>query len=95
MYIDFQTIITAAAVLAALTAVFGTLAKAHRWYLRQEQQSAEIAQLKRESNILCECMSACLDGLGQLGANHTVPAAKKKMDAYLRDAAHGMDSEQT
>ncbi len=95
MYIDFHTLITAAAVLAALTAIFGYFARAYKWYLRQEQQSAEIAQLRQESNILCECMSACLDGLGQLGANHTVPEAKKKMDEYLRDAAHGMNSEHT
>ena len=91
MYIDFHTLITAAAVLAALTAIFGYFARAYKWYLRQEQQSAEIAQLRQESNILCECMSACLDGLGQLGANHTVPEAKKKMDSYLRDAAHRLD----
>lgn len=93
MYISFQTIITASAVLAAGIAIFGYFARAYKWYLRQGRQSEEIAQLKRESNILCECMSACLDGLGQLGANHTVPEAKKKMDAYLRDAAHGMGAE--
>lgn len=94
MYINFQTVITASAVIAAALAIFGYFARAYKWYLRQGQQSEEIAHLKRESNILCERMSACLDGLGQLGANHTVPEAKKKMDAYLRDAAHGMDSEQ-
>lgn len=93
MYVDFQTIITVSAVLAAALAIFGYFTRAYKWYLRQGQQSAEIAQLKQESNILCECMSACLDGLGQLGANHTVPEAKKKMDAYLRDAAHGVGGE--
>lgn len=93
MYIDFQTIITAAAVLVAIFAIFGYIVKAEKWYLRQNRQNAEIAQLKRESNIMCECMYACLDGLSQLGANHTVPAAKEKMDEYLRDAAHRVDGE--
>lgn len=88
MYIDFQTVITVAAVLAAIIAILGYYNKVHRWFLRQEAQNTEIAHLKKESNILCECMAACLDGLSQLGANHTVPEAKKKMDDYLRDVAH-------
>ncbi len=94
MYIDFQTVVTAASVLAAVFGIFGYFVKAEKWYLRQNRQNAEIAQLKRESNILCECMYACLDGLSQLGANHTVPAAKEKMNSYLRDAAHRVDEEQ-
>lgn len=56
MYIDLQTIITAASVLAAVFGLFGYFIKAERWYLRQNRQNTEIAQLKRESNILCECM---------------------------------------
>ena len=90
MVINSQTVITAAAVLTAATALVGTFCKAHSWVLRQEKQSAEIARLKQETSMICECISACLDGLGQLGANHSVPEAKKKMDDYLRAAAHGM-----
>lgn len=88
MYVDFQTIITISAVLAAIIAIAKYFGKAHKWLIKQDEQSKEIAHLKKESNILCECMAACLDGLSQLGANHTVPEAKKKMEDYLRDMAH-------
>lgn len=91
MYIDQQTIISAAALLAAAAAIGGYALKAHNWYLRQEHQTEEIRRLQRESSIICECIAACLDGLGQLGANHSVPEAKRKMDEYLRDAAHGIE----
>ena len=33
-------------------------------------------------------LSACLDGLVQLGANHEVPKAKKELDDYIRSQAH-------
>lgn len=88
MYINYESIITAAAVLAAAGAILGYLMRAQKWYLRQNRQNTEIAQLKAESNMLCQCMYACLDGLIQLGANHSVPAAREKMDEYLRNAAH-------
>ena len=45
MYIDFQTIITAAAVLAAIFAIFGYIVKAEKWYLLHNRQNAEFAQL--------------------------------------------------
>lgn len=32
--------------------------------------------------------SACLDGLQRLGANHSVPLEKNKLDKYLDQQAH-------
>lgn len=88
MYIDVQTIITAASLFTALCVIIGALFKVHKWYLRQEQQDAEIKRLKNENCLLCYGVSACLDGLMQLGANHTVPIAKEKLDKYLNQEAH-------
>lgn len=88
MYIDANTIITAGAVLAAATAIFALIFKVYRWVLRQEKQDAEIKRLKDENTMLCYGMSACLDGLMQLGANHSVPLAKEKLDKYLNQTAH-------
>lgn len=88
MYIDANTIITAGAVLAAATAIFALIFKVYRWVLRQEKQDAEIKRLKDENTMLCYGMSACLDGLMQLGANHSVPIAKEKLDKYLNQTAH-------
>lgn len=99
MYIDWQTIITAGSVLAAVIAIVGYILKGHRWYLKQEEQSAQIEalktqhgedirHLKNENTLVCFALSACLDGLMQLGANHTVPVAKEKLDKYLNQQAH-------
>jgi hypothetical protein len=56
--------------------------------LKQEEQDKEIKQIKEEDTLICYALSACLDGLQQLGANHTVPLAKEKLDKYLNQQAH-------
>ena len=88
MYIDTGIIITAGSVLAVLTAILTLVFKVYRWVLRQDKQDREIQRLKDENTLLCYGVSACLDGLIQLGANHTVPLAKDKLDKYLNQSAH-------
>ena len=99
MYIDANTIITAASVLGAIGAIIGIFLKVHKWYLKQEEQTKEIealkkqheedvSHMKKENTLVCYALSAALDGLMQLGANHTVPTAKDKLDKYLNEAAH-------
>jgi len=81
-------IITGASLVTALGVVFGLIFKAHKWYLKQEKQDEEIKRIKEEDTLICFALSACLDGLQQLGANHTVPVAKDKLDKYLNQQAH-------
>lgn len=81
-------IITAASLITALGVIFGFAFKVHKWYLKQEKQDKEIKQIKEEDTLICYALSACLDGLQQLGANHTVPDAKEKLDKYLNQQAH-------
>lgn len=99
MYIDWNTLITAASILTALGVVIGAILKGHKWYLAQNAQSAEIAalkaqheedikHLKKENTLVCYGLSVVLDGLIQLGANHEVPKAKEKLDKYLNQQAH-------
>lgn len=88
MLITTQTIITVAAVTGALVTIFGFVFAAYRWYLRQNKDTEEIKRLKKENTLICFALSACLDGLIQLGANHTVPVAKDKLDKYLNQSAH-------
>lgn len=83
-----NTILTAAAMVGAVGTLLGVILAAHRWYLKQEKQDEDIKQLKAENNLICYGLSACLDGLEQLGANHTVPRAREKLEEYLRDMAH-------
>ena len=88
MMITWQTIVTAAAVLTAVVTIFGFVFAVYKWYLKQESQDKEIARIKEENTLIVFALSACLDGLGQLGANHTVPIAKEKLDKHLNREAH-------
>ena len=99
MYIDAETIITAGKVLAALLAIGGAILAVYKWYLKQEEQTKQIEALKeqheddirhikKENMLICFGLAACLDGLQQLGCNHTVPKAKEKLDKHLNEQAH-------
>ena len=54
----------------------------------KEHHEADVQRIKDENCLICFGLSACLDGLQQLGANHTVPVAKDKLDKYLNQQAH-------
>lgn len=94
-----QTIITAGAVVTACLTVFG-VGRSFAKYLcsvkdrartRAEHSTAQdkdIARLKEENQLICYGLSAALDGLEQLGANHSVPVAKNKLQKYLNEQAH-------
>ncbi len=88
MYINWQMIILAASVLTAVGSIIGLILKIHKWYLAQTEQGEQIEALKRENTLICFSLSACLDGLHQLGANHTVNDAKNRLDKYLNQQAH-------
>lgn len=88
MEITTASIINIAAVVGALVTILGGIFAIYRWYLKQEKQDADIKKMKEENTLICFALSACLDGLQQLGANHTVPVAKDKLDKYLNMQAH-------
>lgn len=88
MYITWQTLITIGSVISALLVIFGLLFKAYKWYLEQQKQSEEINHIKKENALICYGLLACLDGLEQLGCNHSVPVAKEKIQKHLNEQAH-------
>lgn len=96
-------IIQVASILGALSVILGMIIGGYKYIDGQrraneqnaaelqrfkEQQAAENKRYKKELTLLCEGVSACLDGIEQLGANHTVPKAKEKLNDYLNEAAH-------
>ena len=83
-----NTIITAASVVTALGAILGVFTALCRWIERQKKQDEDITQIKQENALIVSALSACLDGLMQLGANHTVPKAKEELDDYINTQAH-------
>ena len=86
--ISANVVITVAAVISALGVIFSIIFAVYRWYLKQEKQDKDIAHIKEEDTLIVFALSACLDGLQQLGANHTVPIAKDKLDKYINRQAH-------
>ena len=90
-----QTIITTAAVIAAAIAIMGYYNKIHDWIKHQAEHDERMDRIekaaaaeRKELTLIVSALSACLDGLGQLGANHTVPVAKDKLDKYINKQAH-------
>ena len=86
--ISSEDIVPAAAVVTAIASILGMVFALYRWYLRQNRDTEEIKKLKRENALICYALSACLDGLMQLGANHSVPTVKDKLDKYINQTAH-------
>ena len=91
MYIDANMIIAAGSVLAAITAIGGFLIAVYKWFERQNKQDRDIAKMKDEQCLLTYGILACLDGLQQLGCNHTVPETREKIEKHLNKAAHDQE----
>lgn len=81
-------IISLAAVVGAAVALINYTNRVFLWLHRMTKQGEEIKEVKEEQGVLCIAVSACLDGLIQLGANHEVPKAKQMLDDYIRSQAH-------
>lgn len=91
--ISVETILSVASVITAVITIGGVIFAIYRWYLRQNRDTEEIKKLKRENALICYALSACLDGLMQLGANHSVPTVKDKLDKYINQTAHDQMTE--
>ena len=81
-------IVSLAAVIGAAVALINYTNKAFLWLHKTSQQAEDLKAVKEEQRVLCVAVSACLDGLIQLGANHEVPKAKQALDDYIRSQAH-------
>ena len=99
---ELSHIIPLFTLLGCLGTAIAFFCKVHKWYLKQEQQTADIAHLKerhtedvkklnKENALVIYALSARLDGLSQLGANHTVPKAKEALDKHLNKQAHTLE----
>ena len=88
MYIDTNTIVTTASVVSALVVIFSAIFAVYRWYLRQNRQDVDIKKIKDEQCLLTYGILACLDGLQQLGANHSVPEVRSRIEKHINKQAH-------
>ena len=80
MYIDAQTVITAAALMGAVATLLGGLSAVHSWYRHQNRQDVDIQAMKEEMCLLTYGVLACLKGLQELDFNRPVTEAINKIE---------------
>ena len=99
MMITWQSLITAGAVVGALTAIITLFMKFVRWVDRQKAQDEELKRLneqhitdnddvQQELILLTYGILACLKGLQEQGCNGPVTEAIKKIEKHLNKKAH-------
>ena len=97
--LTWQSIITAGAILGALTALGAAVFKFVRWVDRQRAQDKELKELRahhdqdnravqRELAMLTYGVLACLKGLQEQGCNGPVTEAVNKIEKYINLKAH-------
>lgn len=88
MYIDVETIKAAAALITALTVIGGALVACCNFFQRQKKQDEELADIRKELQLICFGLRACLSGLHEQGCNGPVSQALDKLDKHLNEKAH-------
>lgn len=91
VYIDANTIITAATLFGAVTAIAGVAFNVYRWYLKQNKQDEEIEKMKNEQCLLTCGILACLKGLSEQGCNGPVTEAINKIEKHINKQAHDQE----
>lgn len=102
MYIDSSTIIAIAGVLGALITIGTVGYKIIKWFQKQEEQTEDIEELKRQHEedvkamedelcLLTYAMLACLKGLKEQGCNGPVTEAIGKVEKHINQKAHGQE----
>jgi Na+/H+ antiporter NhaD/arsenite permease-like protein len=91
VYIDANTIITAATLFGAVTAIAGVAFNVYRWYLKQNKQDEEIEKMKNEQCLLTYGILACLKGLSEQGCNGPVTEAINKIEKHINKQAHNQE----
>ena len=83
-----QTIISAAALVAAIGALFAIYNRGYDFVKKQKKQDEVLAEIQEEQAILTAGILACLKGLQEQGCNGPVSEAVKKIEAHLNEKAH-------
>ena len=88
MVVTWQTIVSVAAVLAAIVAIVRYYNKIYDFIKEQGEQGKEIRSIKSEQQIMTYGVLACLKGLKEQGCDGAVTDAITTMEKYLNEKAH-------
>jgi len=86
--LSWQSVITAAAFVAAVGALLKSYNKGYDFIKRQKAQDKIISDIQEEQAILTYGILACLKGLHEQGANGPVTEAINKLEKHLNEKAH-------
>ena len=85
---NLTDLVAMVAAIAAILTLMGYIHRLMKWFEHDREQDAAMKAIKDEQRILCVALAACLDGLEQLGANHSVTRAKKELINHIQTRAH-------
>lgn len=88
MFVDWQTIVTVASVLAAIVAIMKYYNKGYNWVKKQNEQDEQIKAIKEEQTVLTYGVLACLKGLSEQGCDGPVTEAINTLEKHLNKQAH-------
>ena len=88
IHLTAQTVLSAAALVGAVSALAALLAKLVHWIDRQKAQDRELRDVQSELTLLTYGVLACLKGLKERGCNGPVTEAIQKIEKRLNQEAH-------
>lgn len=91
MWIDVDTIIKAAALVAALGVLGGVVVSLYKASERDRKQSEIIKEMMAEQSLICYGLRGALQGLIEQGCNGPCKDALEKLNKHLNQEAHHND----
>lgn len=88
MYIDADTIIKAASLLAALGGLIGAVIAVYKVYESNKKQSDVIKEIQEEQTLICYGLRGALEGLVEQGCDGPCKDALNMLDKHLNKNAH-------
>ena len=88
MYIDANTIIKAASLLAAISALVTAVIAVYKVIESNKKQTEFINAIQEEQTLICYGLRGALQGLVEQGCNGPCKDALDKLDKHLNKHAH-------
>lgn len=91
MYIDANTIILAASLLGAISALIGAIIAVYKVIENNNRQNEAIKAIQKEQTIICYGLKGALQGLIEQGCDGPCKEALTMLDKHLNKGAHKTD----
>lgn len=88
MYINADSIIRAASLLAALGALVSAVIAVYKVYESNKKQSEIINEIQKEQTVICYGLRGALEGLIEQGCDGPCKDALNLLDKHLNKNAH-------